>query len=1127
MNPPKNIFAAIVGFLVASTAALAQNVPAFPTITTQTAPALLQSDAVQLSPFEVAVDQDNGYRASGTLAGSRLRTDLRDVAASVTVVTKEFMQDLGVSNLNELLNYTTGTEVAGLAGNFSNVGTGADFSDFFGSVRSVQGANRVRGVAAADQTRDYFITGVPLDSYIVDRVEVNRGPNSMLFGLGSAGGIINSTLIKAMPNKTKTKVEAQYGQHGTGRVSLDHNQILIKDKLAVRAAVLYGDKRYQIDPAYVRDQRYFVTATWRPWKGATLRASMEDAKNYSNKPYNAPPTDNYSWWWAIGKPVYNPITGIGSYRGTMPTNPNLQAFNSAGAPINNLTSGGSTKFTLIQENPNSGRFGITGLPTDVMGIEGFNDRGRLTATGAYANDGMRWLNSPKAYLQQLNRASRPALNNFWRDPKLTDPSIFNFYDHALEGPAKYEWAFWKNYNAVFEQRIGSQAGVELAFASEKLNSGFVQPYQFRSHAINIDIATNLPNGDVNPNFGRPFINTADGFVQNPRSEREAYRATAYYDLDLTKVGNNWLGKLLGRHIFTANFTNQATKDDQNGGRIYALGSDYLQADAINQPTRINELNLSSSRFMQVMSYLGPSVLGAAGPANTGIQGLTVGYPRGSDLTSVTGLHYATPPATPVALSSWQKRTFSVVQNERFDLRRTSMNPTRRGDEVDSLVFVANSYWWDKTLVSTLGWRKDSFQTFDAGLPPRDPVTGLVIFDQSAWRWTQPVLDDSQTSFNYGLVLHTPPVLRGKLPAGADLSLTYNKSDNFRPSAPRADIFNKSIAAPTGTTQEWGALISLFDNKLELRVTKYETQGTLATDGAFRELHNQVVRRIASQISNNSDSAYLAVANPAAVAAWNNWQQSPIAKQLLATYQFSLVTEPSTGRINVTNNERIDIVVSTSDVVATGYEFDAVYNPTRQWRISMNAARQQTVSANTGKGFGELIALLDPVWGGSAAALGDGTNTTNNLGQSWAVTKANAERRIFSDGQPSTELRKWRFNAVTNYTFNRGLLNGWRIGGAYRWQDKAAIGYPIKVLASGTVLYDVQNPFYGPTEGNFDGWIGYSRKLGKNIRWSTQMNVRNIGVGNRLIPVSAQPDGTYDSLRIAEPQTWQLTTSFEF
>jgi len=67
----------------------------------------------------------------------------------------------------------------------------------------------------------------------------------------------------------------------------------------------------------------------------------------------------------------------------------------------------------------------------------------------------------------------------------------------------------------------------------------------------------------------------------------------------------------------------------------------------------------------------------------------------------------------------------------------------------------------------------------------------------------------------------------------------------------------------------------------------------------------------------------------------------------------------------------------------------------------------------------------------------------------------------------------------------------------------------------------------PTEVNVDGWIGCSRKLNEKIRWSAQLNVRNLRVGNRLIPVSAPPDGTYDSLRIAEPPTWQLTTSFEF
>ena len=175
----------------------------------------------------------------------------------------------------------------------------------------------------------------------------------------------------------------------------------------------------------------------------------------------------------------------------------------------------------------------------------------------------------------------------------------------------------------------------------------------------------------------------------------------------------------------------------------------------------------------------------------------------------------------------------------------------------------------------------------------------------------------------------------------------------------------------------------------------------------------------------------------------------------------------------------------------------------------------------------MIALLDPIWGGTAALLPDSSTSTTNLGQTWAGIKANAEKAVLLDGSPSPELRRWRYNIVSNYSFNQSFLKGWRVGGAYRWQDKSAIGYPVKVFPDGSGVYDVKRPFYGPTESNVDAWIGYSRKLGEKIRWSAQLNVRNIGVGNRLIPVSAQPDGTYDSMRIAEPQTWQLTTSFEF
>jgi hypothetical protein len=73
---------------------------------------------------------------------------------------------------------------------------------------------------------------------------------------------------------------------------------------------------------------------------------------------------------------------------------------------------------------------------------------------------------------------------------------------------------------------------------------------------------------------------------------------------------------------------------------------------------------------------------------------------------------------------------------------------------------------------------------------------------------------------------------------------------------------------------------------------------------------------------------------------------------------------------------------------------------------------------------------------------------------------------------------------------------------------------------------VRNPYYAPSETNYDAWVGYRRKFAK-FNWSIQLNVRNIGVGNELIPVSAQPDGSIAGWRIAPSQSWTLRNTFTF
>jgi outer membrane receptor protein involved in Fe transport len=151
-------------------------------------------EVVKLTPFVVETDTDKGYQSASTLAGTRLRTELRDVGAAISVVNAQFLADTGSTNTKDILVYTTGTEASGPGGNFSGVSTGNNFSNAEANLQSPNVSTRVRGLSGADLTRDFFPTDIGLDSYNTERVDISRGANAILFGLGSPAGIINNQL---------------------------------------------------------------------------------------------------------------------------------------------------------------------------------------------------------------------------------------------------------------------------------------------------------------------------------------------------------------------------------------------------------------------------------------------------------------------------------------------------------------------------------------------------------------------------------------------------------------------------------------------------------------------------------------------------------------------------------------------------------------------------------------------------------------------------------------------------------------------------------------------------------------------------------------------------------------------
>ncbi|MFM1749499.1 MAG: hypothetical protein RLZZ188_3165 [Verrucomicrobiota bacterium] len=134
-----------------------------------------ESEALELSPFQVTAETFKGYFASQTLAGSRLKTNLDEVAAAIQIVTPEFMQDVGATSLNDLFLYTTSTESAGINGNFSNYNVGSTSTGDDSNRVNPQGSQRVRGISGADLTRNYFLTLIPSDRFNIEMTEINRG----------------------------------------------------------------------------------------------------------------------------------------------------------------------------------------------------------------------------------------------------------------------------------------------------------------------------------------------------------------------------------------------------------------------------------------------------------------------------------------------------------------------------------------------------------------------------------------------------------------------------------------------------------------------------------------------------------------------------------------------------------------------------------------------------------------------------------------------------------------------------------------------------------------------------------------------------------------------------------------
>ncbi|MGH8017875.1 MAG: TonB-dependent receptor plug domain-containing protein, partial [Opitutaceae bacterium] len=261
--------------------------------TSQPAPAEAEGDTVELSPFTIEAASDIGYTATSSLAGSRLRTDLKDIAAQVDVMTPEFLGDIAATNLTEAVAYSTNNG----SPNEQNAGPND-------GVTTTRSSGRARGFDVVTQSADFFETNLPSDFYNVERLTIANGPQSILFGLGNAGGVLDvSTKRALMRNEVEIGVRAD--DWGSFRTTLDVNRELAPDVLAVRLAAVYDDHDQFVEGGFNRQKRVFGALTWKLAPNTTLRLAAENVDQTASFASNFLSRDFVSPWVAAGSPLYD------------------------------------------------------------------------------------------------------------------------------------------------------------------------------------------------------------------------------------------------------------------------------------------------------------------------------------------------------------------------------------------------------------------------------------------------------------------------------------------------------------------------------------------------------------------------------------------------------------------------------------------------------------------------------------------------------------------------------------------------------------------------------------------------------------------------------------------------------
>ena len=232
-------------------------------------------------------------------------------------------------------------------------------------------------------------------------------------------------------------------------------------------------------------------------------------------------------------------------------------------------------------------------------------------------------------------------------------------------------------------------------------------------------------------------------------------------------------------------------------------------------------------------------------------------------------------------------------------------------------------------------------------------------------------------------------------------------------------------------------------------------------------------------------------------------------------------------------------LATVDSRATGYEFELIANPTKNWRLFMNYSSLDLARTNLGAEGRAYLAKYRDYWlqgtngrirtdgsGSLAPVANNGDAVIETVAEEIGAVDAEIQNfYVIADGEAPRGQNRRRINLRTNYSFDQPLLKGFSLGGGLRYRSPEVIAYEAR--ATGSAI--TKRVIYGVSEFLVDFNVGYRgrARLGqRDVRWSAQLNVNNLLNETDIVPMRSV-EGRIIDFRFQPPRDVFLTLRFEY